>query len=184
MLRRNGTAVDAAVAALICISVVNAQSAGIGGGFLMTLYDRQNQEASALLARETAPANASQDMFVDDPMEAQYGEIYGNIVTLLLDLSSDTHYLSYTTNYQSPVTPYTSHVIHQRPIGTHTFHMSAIIRHPSPSTYYLTSVIHCVSSVTHYPSRPSFYNVESMYVQSRAEVSGRTRVYHVQAGPG
>ena len=75
MLRRNGTAVDAAVAALVCVSVINAQSAGIGGGFMMTLYDRRQRQASALVARETAPAAATEDMFVADPMEAQYGEM-------------------------------------------------------------------------------------------------------------
>ena len=75
MLRQNGSAVDATVATLICISVVNTQSAGVGGGFLMTLYDRRQRQAAALLARETAPAAATEDMFVANPMESQYGEI-------------------------------------------------------------------------------------------------------------
>ncbi|XP_043236998.1 scoloptoxin SSD14-like isoform X1 [Amphibalanus amphitrite] len=73
ILRRNGTAVDAAVAALVCVGVINTQSAGIGGGFIMTLYDRRQREAAALLARETAPAAATRDMFVDDPSQSQYG---------------------------------------------------------------------------------------------------------------
>ncbi|XP_037092478.1 LOW QUALITY PROTEIN: scoloptoxin SSD14-like [Pollicipes pollicipes] len=73
MLRRNGTAVDAAVAALVCIGVINAQSAGIGGGLLMTLYDRPSRAAAALVARETAPAAATRDMFVKDPGQAQLG---------------------------------------------------------------------------------------------------------------
>ena len=62
------------MAALVCVGVVNTQSAGIGGGFLMTLYDRRRREAAALLARETAPAAATRDMFVDDPSQSQYGE--------------------------------------------------------------------------------------------------------------
>jgi len=73
ILERNGTAVDAAIAAQVCISVVNLQSAGIGGGFLMTLYDRETREASVLVARESAPAAATEDMYTDDPMQAQIG---------------------------------------------------------------------------------------------------------------
>lgn len=35
-----GNAIDATIAALICIGVVNPQSSGLGGGFLMTIYNR------------------------------------------------------------------------------------------------------------------------------------------------
>ena len=176
MLRRNGTAVDAAVAALICISVVNAQSAGIGGGFLMTLYDRRHQEASALLARETAPANASQDMFVADPMEAQYGEIYGNIVTLPSDLSSDTHYLSYTTNYPSLVTPYPSHrTRHPSPANWHT-HLSYVSHYTSPLTQHvLPDICHPLCIIRHPLPFNAFILQCRIYV---CTVAGRSKWTH------
>lgn len=61
-----GNAVDAAVATLFCIGVVNPQSAGIGGGFLMTVYNSTSGRAVCLNAREVAPLNASVDMFHGD----------------------------------------------------------------------------------------------------------------------
>ena len=40
ILREDGTAVDAAVAALVCNGVYNSHSMGLGGGFLLTFYNR------------------------------------------------------------------------------------------------------------------------------------------------
>lgn len=63
ILERNGSAVDAALAALICNGLVNMQSLGLGGGFIMTIYQRSTRQAFILNARDRAPLAANSTMF-------------------------------------------------------------------------------------------------------------------------
>ncbi|KZC06406.1 PREDICTED: gamma-glutamyltranspeptidase 1-like [Dufourea novaeangliae] len=46
---------------------------GLGGGFLMTIWDARTKTADYLDARETAPAKATENMFDGDPNLAMYG---------------------------------------------------------------------------------------------------------------
>ncbi|KAK6184496.1 hypothetical protein SNE40_006962 [Patella caerulea] len=73
ILVHNGTAVDGAIAALICTGVVAAHSMGIGGGFFMTLYDRKSRTVDAVDAREIAPLFATEDMYVDGKASSTLG---------------------------------------------------------------------------------------------------------------
>lgn len=54
---------DAALAAMICNGLVNMQSMGIGGGFVMTIYDRAAKQAYTLNARDQAPLAANSTMY-------------------------------------------------------------------------------------------------------------------------
>lgn len=72
-MKDGGNAMDAAIATLFCIGVVNPQSAGIGGGFLMTIYDSKTGVARCLDARETAPAAATEDMYDGNATLSQIG---------------------------------------------------------------------------------------------------------------
>jgi len=64
VLQRGGTAYDAAVAVQFALAVVLPAAGNIGGGGFLVYLDR-NGSAGALDFRETAPAAASRDMYLD-----------------------------------------------------------------------------------------------------------------------
>lgn len=73
ILRKNGSAVDAAIATLFCDGVTCPQSTGLGGGFFMTIYSKEKGTIETLDAREIAPLAATEDMFVGRPEAAKTG---------------------------------------------------------------------------------------------------------------
>ncbi|EYC44183.1 hypothetical protein Y032_0469g2023 [Ancylostoma ceylanicum] len=74
-----GNAVESMIATLLCIGVVNPQSSGLGGGFIMTLYNASTGRCQTINARESAPLGATEDMFVNDTTQSVYG--YRSIAT-------------------------------------------------------------------------------------------------------
>ena len=66
ILRRGGSAVDAAIAAQMVLNLVEPQSSGIGGGAFMLVHDARRQTLTAYDGRETAPAAARPDRFLDE----------------------------------------------------------------------------------------------------------------------
>ena len=38
--RQGGSAVDAAIASLLCLGIVNSQHSGVGGGAIFVIYER------------------------------------------------------------------------------------------------------------------------------------------------
>jgi gamma-glutamyltranspeptidase/glutathione hydrolase len=63
VLRAGGSALDAAIAVQMVLGLVEPQSSGIGGGAFLLHFD--GQKVSAHDGRETAPAGARGDMFLD-----------------------------------------------------------------------------------------------------------------------
>lgn len=64
MLRAGGSAVDAAIAAQLVLTLVEPQSSGIGGGAYMMVLDAHGK-LHAYDGREMAPASAKPTMFLD-----------------------------------------------------------------------------------------------------------------------
>jgi gamma-glutamyltranspeptidase/glutathione hydrolase len=65
MLRRGGTAADAAVAVASTLGVTDPYVAGIGGGGYLVYYDARTHRVSTIDGRETAPAADNPSMFLD-----------------------------------------------------------------------------------------------------------------------
>lgn len=63
MLRQGGSAVDAAIAAQMVLTLEEPQASGIGGGAYLIVSE--NDALSAYDGRETAPASATPNMFLD-----------------------------------------------------------------------------------------------------------------------
>ena len=71
ILRQGGTAVDAAIAVQLVLNLVEPQSSGIGGGAFMLFHDGARNRLVAYDGRETAPAAARPDRFLDGGGEPQ-----------------------------------------------------------------------------------------------------------------
>jgi gamma-glutamyltranspeptidase/glutathione hydrolase len=65
VLKRGGSAVDAAIAVQAMLSLVEPQSSGVGGGAFMTYFDARTGKLSVYDGREVAPAQAVPTMFLD-----------------------------------------------------------------------------------------------------------------------
>jgi gamma-glutamyltranspeptidase / glutathione hydrolase / leukotriene-C4 hydrolase len=73
VLKEGGSAADAAITTLFCEGVAVAQSMGLGGGFLMTIYEKETGKIDTIVARETAPNRATADMFIGNTQAATIG---------------------------------------------------------------------------------------------------------------
>jgi len=64
VLKRGGTAIDAAVAMQLVLGLVEPQSSGLGGGAFILHYSAAERRVRAYDGRETAPAAAKPDRFL------------------------------------------------------------------------------------------------------------------------
>eukprot|EP00111_Clytia_hemisphaerica_P007417 TCONS_00021559-protein len=67
ILKDGGSAVDSAIASMLCLGVMNPHSTGIGGGGFMLIYMKEKKEARVIDFRESAPSKAHENLFKGNP---------------------------------------------------------------------------------------------------------------------
>ncbi|CAH1803236.1 unnamed protein product [Owenia fusiformis] len=69
---QNGSAVDAAIATMLCLGVKMPHAMGIGGGFQMVIYDHGTKKAEHINAREMSPKSTNIDYFKSEEFKSAY----------------------------------------------------------------------------------------------------------------
>ncbi len=99
ILRRGGSAVDAAIATQAVLGLVEPQSSGFGGGAFMIHYDPKAETLETYDGREVAPAAATPDRFLTQTGEPMnfYDAVVGGLsvgvpgVLRMLELAHEEH---------------------------------------------------------------------------------------------
>lgn len=82
ILKRGGSAADAAIAAQAVLGLVEPQSYGLGGGAFVLYYDAKSKQLKTIDGRETAPGLAGPFLFFKDgkPMDFKEAQLGGRSV--------------------------------------------------------------------------------------------------------
>ena len=74
VLKRGGSAVDAAIAVQMVLGLVEPESSGIGGGAFLVHWSEKTHHVTTYDGRETAPAAARADRFMNDGRRMRFME--------------------------------------------------------------------------------------------------------------
>ena len=99
ILRAGGSALDAAIAVQMVLGLVEPQSSGIGGGAFLLYWSQEETRVRTYDGRETAPAGARPDQFLDAnraPLSHEEAVVGGRAVGVpglvrMLDLAHRNH---------------------------------------------------------------------------------------------
>uniref|UniRef100_A0A3P8ZC21 Glutathione hydrolase n=1 Tax=Esox lucius TaxID=8010 RepID=A0A3P8ZC21_ESOLU len=76
VLESQGSSVDAAISAALCLGIIHPHTSGIGGGGVMLVHDIRRNESRVIDFRETAPSGIHEDMLQTD-LELKPGLMVG-----------------------------------------------------------------------------------------------------------
>ena len=74
ILKKGGNAVDAAIAAMLVLAVVEPQASGIGGGGFAVVYNKSKKTTTFFDGREIAPKDLPSSVFMKNGKEMQFDE--------------------------------------------------------------------------------------------------------------
>ena len=77
ILQKGGNAIDAAVATMLALNVVESNASGIGGGGFMTIRFAKTGEVVELDYREVAPNSATKDMYASEASKQAKESVLG-----------------------------------------------------------------------------------------------------------
>ncbi|KAM9344321.1 glutathione hydrolase 7 [Pholidichthys leucotaenia] len=66
VLGKQGSSVDAAIAAVLCLGIVHPHTSGLGGGGVMLVHNIRKNETRVIDFRETAPSAIQEEMLLTD----------------------------------------------------------------------------------------------------------------------
>ncbi|KAM4562089.1 glutathione hydrolase 7 [Odontesthes bonariensis] len=76
VLGKQGSSVDAAITAALCLGIVHPHTSGIGGGGVMLVHDIRKNETRVIDFRETAPSAIHEDMLLTN-LDLDVGVLVG-----------------------------------------------------------------------------------------------------------
>ena len=112
VLERGGSAADAALAVQTMLSLVEPQSSGVGGGAFLNYFDAETGKITIYDGRETAPAQASRTMFLDEsgePLGFREAVVSGRAtgvpgaMAALAELHKDHGTLAWNSLFDAPI---------------------------------------------------------------------------------
>lgn len=112
VLKKGGSAIDAMIAIQTTLSLVEPQSSGLGGGAFVVYWDNRAKKLTTFDARETAPAAATPELFLDaegKPMQFMKAVVGGRSVgvpavpRMMEDLHKRYGKLKWDTLFQKPI---------------------------------------------------------------------------------
>ncbi len=147
ILKQGGSAIDAMIAIQTTLSLVEPQSSGLGGGAFVVYWDNQRKQLTTFDARETAPAAATPELFLDEngqPMKFMKAVVGGRSVgtpaipRMMEDLHRRYGKLKWSSLFTMPINlAQYGFVVSPRMAQSIEQNVETLKRYPATAAYFL-----------------------------------------------